>query len=584
MKTSKKNRILIVGGVAGGASCATRARRLCGACDIVLFERGPHVSFANCGLPYFVGDIIQSEDKLLVATPQLFRERFNIDVRTETEVIAINRETCMIEVRDLRSGEVDYESYDALVLATGATPIKPPLPGIDLPGIHVVRTIPDSRKLKAAVTGASSAVMVGGGFIGLEMAENLAGQGLDVTVLELANQVLPPLDPEMAFYVAERLKACGVQLRVGEAVEAFTAKKGGGLTLHTSSGASIESDLVVLGIGVRPEASLAKKCGLELGERGGIRVDEFMQTSDARIWAVGDVVEVKNRITHEWQLMPLAGPANRQGRIAATHIIYGLRCDAGQDTPLPLTFEGILGTAVCEVFGLIVATTGVSEKALRRAGIEDFQAVYLHPGHHVSYFPGAKPIHLKLLFSQRNGRILGAQAVGEADVARRIDVIATAMMQDATVYDLEELELCYAPQFGAAKDPVNMAGMIASNVLRGDLTLTSWNDISETDALILDVRSIAEFKAGYMAGALNIPLETLRERVGELPKDREICLVCGVGQRAYYAARALKQAGFKVSILSGGMQTYRTMPDADAGYRANREANTGSPLPLGEAG
>ncbi|QFY41219.1 CoA-disulfide reductase [Candidatus Methylospira mobilis] len=558
MNPGKKKRILIVGGVAGGASCATRARRLCENCDIVLFERGPHVSFANCGLPYFVGDVIQSEAKLLVATPQLFRERFNIDVRTETEVVAINRETRMIEVRDLRSGEVDFEHYDALVLATGATPIRPSLPGIDLPGIHVVRTIPDSRKLKAAVSNAGSAVMVGGGFIGLEMAENLAGLGLKVTVLELANQVLPPLDPEMAFYVAERLQTCGVQLRLGEAVEAFTAKEGGGLSLQTSRGSAIESDLVILGIGVRPEVSLARKCSLELGERGGIRVDEFLHTSDPNIWAVGDVVEVKNRITGEWQLMPLAGPANRQGRIAASHIIYGFRCKAGQDAPPPLTFDGILGTAVCEVFGLTVATTGVSEKALRRAGIEDFQAVFLHPGHHVSYFPGAKPIHMKLLFSVRDGRILGAQAIGEADVARRIDVIATAMMQDATVYDLEEFELCYAPQFGAAKDPVNMAGMIASNVLRGDLALANWNDISNTDALILDVRSPAEFDAGYMPDALNIPLETLRERLAELPVDREILLVCGVGQRAYYAARTLKQAGFQVSILSGGMQTYRT--------------------------
>jgi NADPH-dependent 2,4-dienoyl-CoA reductase/sulfur reductase-like enzyme/rhodanese-related sulfurtransferase len=561
MKTDPRNaprkRLLIVGGVAGGASCATRARRLCEACEIVLFDRGPHVSFANCGLPYFVGDVIQSESKLLVATPALFKHRFNIEVRTETEVTRIDRVGMRIETRDLKSGERRSEPYDALVLATGARPIRPTLPGIDLPGVHVLRTIPDSRKLKDAVARAKHAVLVGGGFIGLEMAENLIRRGLEVTLLELADQVLPPLDAEMAFYAAERLRQQGVMLRLGEGVEGFSESPGGGLTVRSSKGLSIETDLVILGIGVRPESSLAKECGLELGALGGVRVDEFMRTSDPCIWAVGDVVEVKNLITHEWQLVPLAGPANRQGRVAATRIIQEFKGDVEAPWP-PMPFDGILGTAVCEVFGLTVATTGASEKTLRRSGMRDFQAVYLHPGHHASYFPGAKPIHIKLLFSTVDGRILGAQAVGEAEVARRIDVIATAMLKGATAYDLEELELCYAPQFGAAKDPVNMAGMVAANHLRGDLPLADWAHLPATDALLLDVRSESEYRESHIRDARNIPLEELRTRLDELPRNREIWLVCGVGQRAYYAIRTLVQTGFRVKVLSGGMQTYQT--------------------------
>jgi rhodanese-related sulfurtransferase len=331
------------------------------------------------------------------------------------------------------------------------------------------------------------------------------------------------------------------------------------LAVRTSKGETIRADLVVLGIGVRPESSLARDCGLTLGALGGIRVDDRMRTSDPSIWAVGDVVEVRNRVTGEWQLVPLAGPANRQGRIAATEIIRSFGGHAEATTPV-MTFGGILGTAICEVFGLTVATTGVSEKALRHAGTENFQAVYLHPGHHASYFPDAKPIHIKLLFSTSDGRILGAQALGEADVARRIDVIATAMSKDATVFDLEQLELCYAPQFGAAKDPVNMAGMIAANHWRGDLPLAAWADVARSDAFVLDVRNEPEYRDGHIEGACNIPLEELRARLGELPADREIRLVCGVGQRAYYALRILMQTGFRVRILSGGMQTYRTWP------------------------
>jgi pyruvate/2-oxoglutarate dehydrogenase complex dihydrolipoamide dehydrogenase (E3) component/rhodanese-related sulfurtransferase len=404
-------------------------------------------------------------------------------------------------------------------------------------------------------------VLVGGGFIGLEMAENLVARGLEVTLLELDSQVLPPLDPEMAFYAEARLKEHGVRLRLGEAVAAFAERAGGGLTVTTSKGATIDTDLVILGIGVRPEASLATAAGLELGTLGGIRVDEFMRTSDPGIFAVGDVVEVKNRITGDWQILPLAGPANRQGRIAASNVIKSL---AGCDlcAAPAMTFDGVLGTAVCEVFGLTVAATGASEKLLRKSGITAYEKVYLHPGNHASYFPGAKPIHLKLLFSTEDGRILGAQATGEADVARRIDVIAALLQKEGTVYDLEEAELCYAPQFGAAKDPVNQAGMVASNHLRGDLPLADWAALDGTAALVLDVRSEAEFAGGHIPGAVNIPLEALRGRLDELPATGEIWLVCGVGQRAYYAMRALIQRGFRVRALSGGMQTYRTFGKA----------------------
>ncbi|MGZ4960012.1 MAG: FAD-dependent oxidoreductase [Methylomonas sp.] len=550
-----KKRILIVGGVAGGATCAARARRLCEACEIVVFERGPHVSFANCGLPYFVGDVIASEAKLLVATPDSFKQRFNIEVHTETEVTRIDREARLIVVRDLRTGNIRQEPYDALVLATGAQPNRPPLPGIDLPGVYVLRTIPDSQKIKDAAAQARHALILGGGFIGLEMAENLAGLGLEVTLLELADQVLPPLDPEMAGYAAERLQANGVKVRLEEAAMSFEAIPDKGLRVRTSKGVALDTDLVIVGIGVRPDTMLAQTAGLELGALGGIRVDEFMRTSDSAIWAVGDVVEVKNRITREWQLVPLAGPANRQGRIAATAIIHHFTCSDGAALP-PLAFEGVLGTAVCEVFGLTVAITGASEKLLRRAGM-DYEKIYLHPGHHASYFPGAKPIHIKLLFSKRDGRILGAQAIGEAGVAGRIDVIATAMMSGETVFDLEDLELCYAPQFGAAKDPVNLAGMVVANHLRGDLPLADWDELEKTSALLVDVRSKTEFADGHIPNAQNFPLETLRDRFHELPQNREIWLICGVGQRAYYASRLLGQRGYQVKVLSGGMQTYQ---------------------------
>ena len=517
-----------------------------------MFDRGPHVSFANCGLPYFVGDVIADEKKLLVASAETFHERFRIVVHTETEATEIRREDRRLVVRDLRSGETREEPYDALVLAPGAAPVRPPLPGIDTPGVFAVRTIPDSRRIRDWIDShrVRRAVVVGGGFIGLEMVENLMHRGLSVTVLEKLGQVMPPLDPEMAAPVQKHLADRGVDLRLGDGLESIETD-GAGLVVHAESGAPLPADLVILAIGVRPETALARRAGIDIGERGGIAVDEHMRTSDPHVWAVGDAVEVRDVLTGQETVLPLAGPANRQGRIAAASI-------AGRDD----RFRGVQATAVVGVLGLTAASTGASEKGLRRAGVDDYRAVHLHPGHHAGYYPGAQPIHLKLLFAVPDGRILGAQAVGTEGVEKRIDVIATAIQFGGTVHDLAEAELCYAPQFGAAKDPVNLAGMVAQNVLEDDMPLADWRKLGETDAIVLDVRNPAEFEAGHLPGARNIPLPELRDRYEELPKDREIWLCCTVGQRAYYATRFLAQHERRPRNLSGGYTTYQSLEAA----------------------
>ena len=545
-----KRRVVIVGGVAGGATCAARLRRLNEWAEVIIFERGPHVSFANCGLPYYVGDVIQDEFKLLLASPALFHERFNIDVRIRNEAISVDRQARAITVKNLVTGIDSVETYDDLVLSPGASPIRPQWPGIDLPGIFTLRTVPDSREIRSWIDMKKprKAVVVGGGFIGLEMAENLARRGIAVTVIELAQQVMPPLDIEMAEYASRRLESHGINLVLGDGVSGFEQLGNDKLTVRTQGGLEFEADIVVLAIGVRPETQLAKTAGLTIGDRGGIRVDNQMRTSDPNIWAIGDAVEVKNFITGSWELVPLAGPANRQGRVAADAI-------CGRKTE----FRGTQGTAVCGFFGLTVALTGATEKALRRAGMSDFETIYLHPGHHVGYYPDAQPIHLKLLFRKSDGLVLGAQAVGENGVARRIDVIAQAIQSRATVFDLEESELCYAPQYGSAKDPVNFAGMIASNVVREDVQLANWHNIGSEQALILDVRETHEFKAGTIDGAINIPLGQLRTKMHELPVTQEIWVTCGVGQRAYYACRILTQHGYKARNLSGGYSTYRML-------------------------
>jgi NADPH-dependent 2,4-dienoyl-CoA reductase/sulfur reductase-like enzyme/rhodanese-related sulfurtransferase len=573
--------ILIIGGVAGGASCAARLRRLSEAARIVVFDRGPYVSFANCGLPYYVGDVIRDEAKLLVASAELFRERFGIEVHTEHDVTGIDRAARTITVRALRSGESRVYPYDALVLSPGAAPVRPPIPGIDLDGVFSLRTIPDSRRVRDWISskGARRALVVGGGFIGLEMAENLANRGLAVTVLEKAAQLMPPLDPEMALPVRERLEARGVTVRLGEGLlrldrpEVEVGEEAApppGLRATTERGVAIATDVVILAIGVRPETGLARAAGIAIGPSGGIAVDETMRTSDPHIWAVGDAVETTDVVTGARQVLPLAGPASRQGRVAAEAI-------CGRATQ----FRGIQATAVCGAFGLTIAMTGASERTLGRAGITDYDRVYLHPGHHVGYFPGARPIHLKLIFRRSDGRVLGAQAVGEEGVEKRIDVIAMAIQLGASVHDLAEAELCYAPQFGAAKDPVNLAGFIAENVQNGDMPLAPQSTIDEIQAraateaaaaapgadaaarpLVLDVREPGECEAGMLPDALNIPLNQLRGRLAELPRDRMLVVYCAVGQRGYYAVRMLRQNGFDARNVSGGYQTYAAMREA----------------------
>ena len=554
-------KVIIVGGVAGGASCAARLRRLDENAEIIMVEKGPYVSYANCGLPYYVGGVIEKESSLLVASEQMFRAVFNIDVRTHCEAVAISADARTIDLRDVETGEITTESYDKLVLSPGAASIHPPLPGIDLPGIFQVRTVPDVRTIKEWIEGGTTflagmsnysgiqmlkpsrrAVVVGGGFIGLEMAENLIHLGFEVTVLQRLPQVLGPLDPEIAVMVEGHLRKNGVQLELGDGAAAFEQLENGSISVTTSSGKAHTAQVVILAIGACPDTALAETAGLEIGERGGIRVDDQMRTSNHDIFAVGDVIEVKDFITGQWSLVALAGPANRQGRIAADVI-------AGRDA----RFRGTQGTAIIGLFGGAVAWTGASEKTLERLGEADFERVYLYPNSHAGYYPGAKMIGLKLLFRKSDGRVMGAQALGEDGPAvdKRISALAVAIQMGATIYDLEEAELCYAPQFGSAKDPVNFAGMVAANTLEDQMLVSHWDELE--GAFLLDVREPVELAVESVPGAINIPIGALRSRLGELPKDREIHLICRSAQRAYYAQRMLSQHGFKVRNLSGGI-------------------------------
>jgi len=552
-------KVIIIGGVAGGASCAARLRRLDENAEILMVERGPYVSYANCGLPYHVGGVIEKESSLLVADEKVFREQFAVDVRTRCEATRLWPEKKTVELRNVATGEVTSETYDKLVLSPGAAPIRPPLPGIDLPGIFKVRTVPDAREIREWIEGRKAypsgmhtysgfqtvkpvmrAVVVGGGFIGLEMAENLIHHELEVTLVQRGNQLLTPIDPEMARYVERHMEKNGVRLVLNDGASGFKPAADGSLEVHTQSGKVLPADIVVLGIGVRPENWLAKNAGLEIGEMGGIRVDEHMRTSAPDIFAVGDAIEVKDYVTGQWSLVALAGPANRQGRIAADVI-------AGRDS----RYRGTQGSAIIGLFGGAAAWTGVSEKTLNRLGETDYEKIYLYPNSHAGYYPGAKYLALKIIFRKSDGRLLGAQAVGQEGVDKRIDAIAMAIQLGGTVYDLEETELCYAPQFGSAKSPVNFAGMVAADVLRGDLPLTHWNSIQ--NEFLLDVRHPEELAVEHVPGAVNIPLDQLRSRLGELPRDREIFVICRSGQRAYYATRVLLQHGFQARNISGGM-------------------------------
>ena len=554
-------KVIVVGGVAGGASCAARLRRLDENAEILMVERGPYVSYANCGLPYHVGDVIPKESSLLVASEKLFRDHFAIHVRTRCEAIAISAQNKTVQLKDVETGEVSTESYDKLVLSPGASSVRPPLPGIDLPGIFHVRTVPDAREIRRWIEGGTSflsgmfaysgiqankpvrrAVVIGGGFIGLEMAENLIDVGFEVTLIEMGDQVLAPLDAEPASLVAGHLKRHGVRLALNDGVAGFSQTASGSLEVATRSGRTYPADIVILALGVRPDTTLARTAGLEIGELGGIRVDDQMRTSNPDIFAVGDAVEVRDFVTGQWSLVALAGPANRQGRIAADVI-------AGRDS----RFRGSQGTSIIGLFGAAAGWTGVNEKTLKKLGDQDYEKIFLFPNSHAGYYPGARPIDLKVIFRKSDGRLLGAQACSEDGPAvdKRISALAMAIQMGATIYDLEEAELCYAPQFGSAKDAVNFAGMVGADVLGGDMPLSHWE--TTDDGFLLDVREPPELAVEHVPGAVNIPLGQLRARLNELPRDREIHLICRSGQRAYTAARILLQNGYKARTLSGGM-------------------------------
>ena len=551
-------KIIIVGGVAGGASCAARLRRLDEKAAILLLERGPFVSYANCGLPYYVGGVIENESSLLVATKEMFHSQFAIDCRTNSEVIDINATKKTVTIKDRLSGEETTESYDKLVLSPGSAPIRPPLPGIELEGIFSVRTVDDAKNIKkwlnkdVALAGMNEydsidllskpkrAVVIGGGFIGLEMVENFIDLGLEVTLLEKLNQVMPPLDAEIAKVVKNYMEKRGVKVVLSDGVSGFKSAENGSLEVLTEQGKVLPADVVILAIGVRPETALAKMAGIEIGERGGMRVDENMRTSNPDIFAVGDAVEIKDFITGEWALIPLAGPANRQGRIAADVI-------AGRDSK----YRGTQGTSICKLFDATIAQTGISEKTLQRRGDTDYEKIYIYPNSHAGYYPGAKMLVVKFLFRKSDGKVLGAQILGEDGVPKRIDSFAMAIQMGCTIFDLEESELCYAPSYGSAKDPVNFAGMVAADVLRGDMPITHWEFVG--DGFLLDVRNPQELAAESIPGAVNIPLHQLRARLEELPRDQEIQVFCRSAQRAYYATRILLQNGFKAKNISGGM-------------------------------
>lgn len=539
-------KLVIVGGVAGGASAAARGRRLSEEAEIILFERGPDVSFANCGLPYHIGDKIVDRSKLLVVTPQRMRERYNLDVRVRSNVESIDRDAKTVTVRNLETDEVYEQPYDKLILAPGAAPLKPPIPGIDTPGIYTLRNLDDMDRIKAAVRdGVKRAVVVGAGFIGLELVENFVHLGIETTLIELQDQVLPPLDIEMTTPLLQCLNKQGVAVYLQEAACGFE-KTETGIKIELKSGKTVEADMVSLGIGVRPENQLATDAGLECGPRGGIVVNEHMLTSDPDIYAVGDAVQVRDFILDQDTQVPLAGPANRQGRIAANHIF-------GRDS----NFRGVQGTAVLGMFGMTAACTGSSEKMLQRFE-RPYRATYIHPANHAGYYPGAEGMVLKLLFDPESGKILGAQGVGGAGVDKRIDVLATAIQASFSVYDLEESELAYAPQFGSAKDPVNMLGFVASGILRDDHPQVDVRVVLESeDQFVVDVRTEQEFAAGHVPGAVNIPVDELRGRLDELPREKPIVAYCQVGMRGYLATRILLQSGFDVKNMSGGFKTYK---------------------------
>lgn len=541
-------KILIVGGVAGGATAAARLRRLDETSQIIMFERGEYISFANCGLPYYIGGVIENREALLVQTVEGMSKRFNLDIRNFSEVVSIDPENKTISVKNLKTNEEYKESYDELILSPGASPIKPPIPGLDkADNVFTLRNIPDTDRIKAYVDDnrPKEAVVIGGGFIGVEMAENLVERGVKVHLIEMLDQVMAPFDYEMAQILHGHMEDNGVDLILGDGVDSF---KNDGNTIVLKSGKQISTDMTILSIGVRPENKLAKDAGLELGPRGHILVDENMMTSKDHIYAVGDAIQTKDLIFQEGASIALASPANRQARIVADRI-------NGIDSK----YKGVLATSVAKVFDMTASSTGNNEKKLKQMGIENYETVHLHPLSNAGYYPTANPMDLKLIFEVPSGKVLGAQAIGYTGVEKRIDVIATAIAAGMTVRELQDIELAYAPPFSSAKDPVNMAGYAASNILDG---LVKKVDVMEIDQLVedgeylLDIRTGEEYSLGNINGSVNIPLDELRDRMDEIPKDRIIYVNCQVGLRGYLGCRILNQNGFNTYNLDGGYSLY----------------------------
>jgi NADPH-dependent 2,4-dienoyl-CoA reductase/sulfur reductase-like enzyme/rhodanese-related sulfurtransferase len=540
-------RILIVGGVAGGASTGARLRRLDETAEIIMFARGDYISFANCGLPYYIGRAIRKRDDLLLQTPESFRQRFNIDVRVKSEVVKINRRKKTVDVIELPTGRKYAQRYDRLILSPGAEPVRPSIDGIDSSRVFTLRNIADMDRIDEFIKtkNAKKAVVAGAGYIGLEMAENLHERGLSVQVVEMLDQVMPGLDKEMATFLHSHLKERGVTLQLGDGVSSLH-QTSSSLRVTLKSGKELDCDFAMLTVGVRPEVKLAEEAGLEIGSCVGIKVNERLQTSDPDIYAIGDAVEVRDFVLGNATLIPLAGPANKQGRMAADNICGRKR-----------TYAGTQGTAILKLFDLTAAMTGASEKALAKTNIA-YERVYLHPASHAGYYPGAKTMHIKLLFGKPEGKILGVQIVGGDGVDKRIDVLAVAIRAGMTVFDVQELELAYAPPYGSGKDPVNMAGFAAANILDGTVKVKHFNKL-EQDDFVLDVRTPAEFAEGAVPNAKNVPLGSIRNKLNELPRDRTINAYCGVGMRSYIACRILEQNGFDARNLSGGYITYRAM-------------------------
>ena len=540
---------LIIGGVAGGATVAARLRRMDEKANIILFERGKYVSYANCGLPYYIGDTINNREKLFVQTAKGFTDRFRIDIRTEQEVTAIRPDKKEVEIKNLSTGETYTETYDKLVLSPGAEPLRPGIEGIGSKKIFTLRNVPDTDTIKNYVNteNPKRAIVVGGGFIGLEMAENLYDLGIQVDVVEMANQVMAPLDFSMAAIVHRQLTDKGVGLHLEDGVSRFE-EKDGGVIVHLRSGKQIATDMVLLSIGVRPETKLAKDAGLAIGERGGIAVNDYMQTSDADIYALGDAVEVRHLVTGQPALIPLAGPANKQGRIVADNIVFGNK----------KKYPGSIGTSIAKVFDLTVAAAGANAKLLQQNNIP-YISSYTHGASHAGYYPGAVPLSIKILFAPENGKLLGAQIVGFNGVDKRIEMLAQVIQRGGTVHDLAELEHAYAPPYSSAKDPVNMAGFVAENILNKKSRIIQWRELAElpADTIRIDVRTHDEYKLGTIPGFINIPVDELREHLDELPKEKPIVVTCAVGLRGYLAYRILVQNGFKhVRNLSGGYKTW----------------------------